>query len=201
MLAPHPNTGGLLPILTQLGPAAPSGMVMPRHHSLDLQGDLICTEFNTRRVSRHRLTRSGSSYAAETSTFLESDQTDFHPTDVIEDADGSLLVADTGSWYMICCPTSKIAKPDILGAIYRIEKKGANPHEDPRGLKLDWNQPQVSWLSDERPSVVKRAIDVLAKESNIDALRMASARIPAVWSLHRIQSQRVRARGSRIPEC
>jgi hypothetical protein len=55
-----------------------------------------------------------------TSTFLESDQTDFHPTDVIEGADASLLVADTGSWYMICCPTSKIAKPDILGAIYRV---------------------------------------------------------------------------------
>ena len=60
-----------------------------------------------------------------TSTFLESDQTDFHPTDVIEDADGSLLVADTGSWYMICCPTSKIAKPHVLGSIYRIQKKGS----------------------------------------------------------------------------
>ena len=126
VLAPHPNTGDLLPILTQLGPAAPSGMVMPRHEALGLNGDLVCTEFNTRRVSRHQLSKSGSSYAAETSTFLESDQTDFHPTDVIEDADGSLLVADTGSWYMICCPTSKIAKPDILGAIYRIQKKGSH---------------------------------------------------------------------------
>lgn len=191
-LAPHPGTGGLLPILTQLGPAAPSGMVMPRHAASGLNGDLICTEFNTRRLSRHRLVQSGSSYSAVTSTFFESDQTDFHPTDVIEDADGSLLVADTGSWYMICCPTSKIAKPDILGAIYRIQKKGSSSHEDPRGLKLDWNQPQISWLSDERPSVVKRAIDVLASESNIDALRMARARIPAVWSLHRIPRQRAR---------
>lgn len=193
VLAPHPGTGGLLPILTQLGPAAPSGMVMPRDHSLGLQGDLICTEFSTRRLSRHRLTRSGSSYTTDTSTFLESDQSDFHPTDVIEDANGSLLVADTGSWYMICCPTSKIAKPDILGAIYRLQKKDSSPHKNPRGWKLDWNQPQVSWLADERPVVVKRAIDILAKESNIDALRMATTRIPAVWSLHRIQSQRARA--------
>ena len=192
VLAPHPNTGGLLPILTQLGPAAPSGIVMPRHRATGWQGELVCTEFNTHRLSRHRLSRSGSSYSVETSTFLESDQTDFHPTDVIEDADGSLLVADTGSWYMICCPTSKIAKPDILGAIYRIQKKDSNASADPRGLQLNWKQPQVSWLSDDRPTVVKRAVDALAKESNIDALRTGNARIPAVWSLHRIPSQRAR---------
>ncbi len=192
-LDPHPNTGGLLPILSQLGPAAPSGMVMPRHLGSGLQGDLVCTEFNTRRLSRHRLSPSGSSHSAVTSTFLESDQTDFHPTDVIEDADGSLLIADTGSWYMICCPTSKIAKPDILGAIYRIQKKGIKKQEDPRGLTLDWSQPQVDWLSDPRPAVVNRAIDVLANENNIDALRLSSARVSAVWTLHRIPGSRARA--------
>ena len=193
VLTPHPNTGGFLPILAQLGPAAPSGMVMPQHNALGLQGDLVLTEFNTRRLSRHRLSKSGSSISAETSTFLESDQSDFHPTDVIEDADGSLLVADTGSWYMICCPTSKIARPDLLGAIYRIQKKGTNPAADPRGLTLDWNQPEVSWLSDKRPAVVKRAIEALAKQNDIEGLRTASARIPAVWSLHRIQSPRARS--------
>lgn len=192
VLTPHPDTGDLLPILTQLGPAAPSGMLMANHSALGLNGDLLCTEFNTRRLSRHRLSRSGSSYSAETSTLLESDNTDFHPTDVIEDADGSLLVADTGSWYMICCPTSKVAKPDILGAIYRIQKKSPSPLSDPRGLELDWNQPQVSWLSDQRPAVVKRAIDALANAGNVDDLRRASAKIPAVWSLHRIQSQPAR---------
>lgn len=196
VLTPHPNTGGLLPILAQLGPAAPSGMVMPRHGALGLNGDLVLTEFNTRRVSTHRLAISGSSNSAETSTLLESDQTDFHPTDVIEDADGSLLVADTGSWYMICCPTSKIAKPDILGAIYRIQKKSSNPTShpvaDPRGLKLDWDQPQVGWLSDERPAVVERSIDALARVNNIEALRTASPCIPVVWTLNRIPGQRAR---------
>ncbi len=192
VLTPHPNTGGLLPVLAQLGPAAPSGMVMPRHGASGLTGNLVLTEFNTRRVSRHRLAKSGSSHAAKTSVLLESAQTDFHPTDVIEDADGSLLVADTGSWYMICCPTSKIAKPDVLGAIYRIRKKGADPVADPRGLKLDWDQPQASWLSDERPAVVKRAIDALATPNNIEALLTASARIPMVWALHRIPGQRAR---------
>lgn len=193
VLDPHPNTGRLLPIMSQLGPAAPSGMLMPRHPGSEWKGDLICTEFNTRRLSRHRLSKSGSSYSAMTSTFLESDQTDFHPTDVIEDADGSLLVADTGSWYMICCPTSKIAKPHVLGSIYRVQKKGSKKHEDPRGLKLDWNHPQVSWLADSRPAVVKRAIDSLASANHIDALRSSPASVSAVWVLHRISGGRARA--------
>nr|WP_161501429.1 PVC-type heme-binding CxxCH protein [Rhodopirellula sp. SM50] len=192
VLAPHPDSGGLLPILSQLGPAAPSGVVMPQSHAAGLKGDLVCTEFNTRRLSRHRLTKSGSSYSSEVSTLLESDLTDFHPTDVIEDADGSLLVADTGSWYMICCPTSKIAKPDILGAIYRLQKKEASESEDPRGLELDWSDPQVEWLADQRPAVVKRATDALASDANIDALRKATARVPAVWSLHRIPGEAAR---------
>ncbi|MEO1990431.1 MAG: HEAT repeat domain-containing protein, partial [Pirellulales bacterium] len=159
---------------------------MPQNSTLGLRGDLICTEFNTRRLSRHQLSQVESSFDSKVNTFIESDQTDFHPTDVIEDADGSLLIADTGSWYMICCPTSKIAKPDILGAIYRVKKKGAAKIEDPRGLALDWRNPQVAWLSDERPAVVKRAIDSLASRDNIEAVRLSPARVSAIWALHRI---------------
>ena len=192
VLAEHPQTGGLLPILAQMGPAAPSGIMMPRNNALGVKGDLLCADFNLRRISRHRLTPSGSSYTVETDSFLESDQTDFHPTDVIEDADGSLLVADTGSWYMICCPTSKSSKPQILGAIYRIQKKGSSNTKDPRGLELDWEKPEISWLSDQRPAVVKRAIEALASESKIDELRSAEARIPALWVLHRIPGKAAR---------
>ncbi len=186
VLSPHPASGGLLPILAQMGPAAPSGIVMPKNDALGLRGDLLCANFNLRRISRHRLTRDGSTYSADTSSFLESDQSDFHPTDVIEDADGSLLVADTGSWYMICCPTSKVAKPHVLGALYRLQKEDPVAPKDPRGLELDWTQPSVAWLSDARPEVVKRAIGVLANEDNIDDLRSAKARLPALWTLHRI---------------
>lgn len=192
VLDPHPSTGSLLPILTQMGPAAPSGIVMPRSDALGLRGDLLCSDFNLRRISRHQLSRDGSSFSAATSTFLESDQSDFHPTDVIEDADGSLLVADTGSWYMICCPSSKVAKPHVLGAIYRIQKVDQTQSEDPRGLELSWGKPDIRWLSDERPAVVVRAIEALAKESNIEALRAASSRIPALWSLNQVPGQAAR---------
>ncbi|MFT4547359.1 MAG: putative membrane-bound dehydrogenase-like protein [Verrucomicrobiales bacterium] len=188
VLSPHPRTGDLLPILAQMGPAAPSGLVMPKNDALGLRGNLLCADFNLRRISRHELSRKGSSYSAVTSSFIESDQDDFHPTDVIEDADGSVLVADTGSWYMICCPTSKVAKPHILGAIYRLKKKAPPTQHDPRGLELDWKNPAISWLSDERPAVVKRAIEVFAKEGKIDALRSAK-NLPALWALHRIPSE------------
>ena len=189
VLSPHPNTGGLLPILTQMGPAAPSGIVMPKSNALGLRGDLLCSNFNLRRISRHRLTPNGSSYTSTNEIFLESDQNDFHPTDVIEDADGSLLVADTGSWYMICCPTSKVAKPHVLGAIYRIQKKGMPKIEDPRGLELDWERSEIKWLSDARSSVINRSIEVLAEENKIDQLKRAKARIPSLWTLHRIPGQ------------
>jgi putative membrane-bound dehydrogenase-like protein len=192
VLAQHPNTGDLLPILAQMGPAAPSGILMPRSNALGVKDALLCADFNLRRISRHKLTRSGSSYTVETDSFLESDQSDFHPTDVIEDADGSLLVADTGSWYHICCPTSKSSKPEILGAIYRIQKTDATAPIDPRGFKLDWKKPDVSYLSDKRPVVVTRAIEALAKEENVDALRAAKAQLPAVWSLHRISGTAAR---------
>ena len=186
VLSPHPRTGDLLPIMSQMGPAAPSGVVMPKSDALGLRGDLLCADFNLRRISRHRLARDGSSFAAKTSSFVESDQSDFHPTDVIEDADGSLLVADTGSWYMICCPTSKVAKPHVLGAIYRIRKHGSASAPDPRGLELDWQNPSVDWLSDGRPVVVQKAIEALAREGDVAALRSAEARVRAVWALHRI---------------
>ncbi|MDC0373304.1 HEAT repeat domain-containing protein [bacterium] len=165
---------------------------MPHSSATGLDGDLICTEFNTRRLSRHQLSQVGSSFESKVSTFIESDQADFHPTDVIEDADGSLLVADTGSWYKICCPTSKIAKPDILGAIYRVKKKGTVQVDDPRGLGLDWKNPQVEWLSDERPAVVTRAVECLAAEENIESLCLSPARVSAIWTLHRIPGQSAR---------
>ena len=64
---------------------------------------------------------------------------------------------------------------------------------DHRGLELDWDRPQFSWLSDSRPAVVKRAIDSLASSDNIDGLVSSPARLPAVWALHRISGERARA--------
>ena len=73
--------------------------------------------------------------SSEDSDFVTSDNVDFHPTDVLMDADGSLLVIDTGGWYKLCCPTSQLWKPDVLGGIYRVRRVGAAGPTDPRGLQ------------------------------------------------------------------
>src|SRR5205807_3219457 len=126
---------------------------------------LFACQFNMHKISRHVLTPKGATFQARDEDFLVSDNLDFHPTDVLEDADGSLLVIDTGGWYKLCCPTSQLHKPDILGGIYRISRKGAPRIEDPRGRKLNWGQLEpealAKLLDDPRPVVRRRAIEAL----------------------------------------
>ena len=133
----HARTGGLMPIMTHLGPAAASGLEMLRSDALGMRGDLLCAHFNMRRVSRHTLADDGATFRTTDSDLLVSDQTDFHPTDVIEDADGSVLIADTGGWYKLCCPTSKTEKPEALGAIYRVRKTSPLPANANPAPRLD----------------------------------------------------------------
>src|SRR5690606_22557314 len=88
----------------------------------DYRDNLFAALFNLHKVTRHILNPAGATYDTTDSDFLVSDNTDFHPTDVIEDADGSLIVINTGGWYKLCCPTSQLWKPDVLGAIYRVRR-------------------------------------------------------------------------------
>ena len=112
----------LMPVMTHLGPAAPAGL-------LGVGNTLYATQFNLRKVSRHLLKPSGSTYVTEDSDFVVSDNQDFHPTDVLQDKDGSILIVDTGGWYKLCCPSSQLVKTDILGAIYRVRKLAKDPVE------------------------------------------------------------------------
>ena len=118
------RTGELLPAMTHLGPAAPCGLHRYRGNTFgpEFAGNLFCCQFNTHKVSRHILQESGSTFTTLDSDFVVSDNPDFHPTDVLEDRDGSLLVIDTGAWYKLCCPTSQLAKPEVPGAIYRVRR-------------------------------------------------------------------------------
>jgi len=138
--AGHPRTGDLMPIMTHMGAAAPSGSLtyLSPTFGADYTGNLFVCYFNLRKISRHELVSDGATFRTKDTDFITSDSQDFHPTDVLEDADGSLLVVDTGGWYKICCPTSQLAKPDVLGGIYRIRKTGAPKIADARGLNLPW---------------------------------------------------------------
>jgi putative heme-binding domain-containing protein len=141
----------------------------------------------------------GATFQTRDEDFLLSDNLDFHPTDIVEDADGSLLIIDTGGWYKICCPTSQLHKPDVLGAIYRVRRKGMPHGEDPRGLKLAWSKMTAAQLAglldDPRPAVRRRAVQSLGEKGGdaVPALakairpgRAVEARRNAVWAATRI---------------
>ena len=136
----HTRTGDLMPVMTQLGPAVPAGLTRYQAAAFgsDYQDNFFAAMFNLRKVTRHVLEPDGATFRTRDSDFLVSTNRDFHPTDVVEDADGSLLVVDTGPWYKLCCPTSQLAKPDVLGAIYRVKRSGAARIADPRGANIKW---------------------------------------------------------------
>ena len=104
----------------------------------EYRGNLFSAQHNARRVGRHALVPDGSTFRSEDSDFLTSDDPDFHPSDVLEDADGSLLVVDTGAWYVQHCPTGRIRASDSRGGIYRVRRADAPRLDDPRGLRIDW---------------------------------------------------------------
>jgi len=176
----HPRTGDVLPIMTHLGPAAPTGICRLSFQTGGVGQDhprtLASAQFNLHRVQLHKLDFSGATYLTHDSDLLVSDNPDFHPTDVLEDADGSLLVIDTGGWYKLCCPTSQLHKPDVLGGIYRIRGTNAPRQVDPRGLKLRWNGISTTELTrranEIRWAVRERAKNELAKRgaAAVDAI-------------------------------
>lgn len=158
-------TGGLLGPIVDMGHVALSGLMRYRgtHFGPEYKDHLFVTEFNTHKVKRIELKRSGSTFAAEPMEFLTCPDGDFHPTDVLEDADGSLLVVDTGAWFLNGCPTSRVAKPEVTGAIYRIRKTDGEKIDDPRGLHLrlaDSDLKKLVYrLDDPRPAIRERAIE------------------------------------------
>ncbi|HYE97265.1 MAG TPA: HEAT repeat domain-containing protein, partial [Planctomycetota bacterium] len=152
------RTGELLPSVLDVGWVAPSGLCRARNE----ENVLYSAHFNTHAVQRHVLERDGAGFRGRSEDFLTCDHPDFHPTDVLEDADGSLLVLDTGGWFRIGCPTSQIDKPQVKGAVWRVRRKDAAKIDDPRGLRLDWTSPKTEWLDDPRPAVRDRAIETIA---------------------------------------
>jgi len=203
----HPRTGPeVLPPMVQLGPAAPAGLMRAESDALGSRDALFAACFNLRKVTRHRLQPTGGSFTATTEDFLASDDQDFHPTDVQEDADGSLLVVDTGGWYKLCCPTSQLVKPDVLGAIYRVRRKNAGRFFDPRGLKFAWDsmpeEAVVGLISDDRHAVRRRATAELARRGDpalrdlVHRIQFADAyrtRRDCLWAACRIDSPAARA--------
>ncbi|HVX15129.1 MAG TPA: PVC-type heme-binding CxxCH protein [Pirellulales bacterium] len=206
----HPRTSpDVMPVLTHLGPAAPCGL--SRYESdvfgAEYQDNLFAALFNMQKVTRHVLSPDGATFSSLNEDFVVSNNRDFHPTDVLEDADGSLLIVDTGGWYKLCCPTSQLVKPDVLGAIYRVRRRDAKPVEDPWGRNLGpLKAPKASLLflgerlGDARPAVRRRAIEefVARGDKSVPVLSFtvnfgdSRKSVNAVWALGRIGTNAAR---------
>src|SRR5260370_32346137 len=158
--------------MTHLGPAAPCGLIRyeSRVFGADYQDNLFACLFNLHKVTCHVLTPDGATFKTRDEDFVASTNPDFHPTDVLEDADGSLLVVDTGGWYKLCCPSAQLQTPEALGGIYRIRKKDARKIDDPRGLKIAWSKLSAkelgALLDDARPFAHRRAIQTLSQRGS-----------------------------------
>ena len=130
----------------------------------------MVTHFNTQRLVRMDLTPEGSTYKAVENEFLKLHNPDIHLTDAMEDPrDGSLLLFDTGGWFRIGCPSSLMAKSDILGAVYRITPEKASS----LGLKKEKLpvrdlKSAISDLKSSDPQNRRKALEWLAETKQED---------------------------------
>ncbi|MBP86189.1 MAG: dehydrogenase [Planctomycetaceae bacterium] len=207
-LGNHPRTGELMPVLAHLGAAAPCGLVRLESDGLgrDHRNNILACLFNMHKITRHVLAKHGATFTSETSDLLVSDNLDFHPTDVLEDADGSVIVVDTGGWFRLCCPTSQLEKADVLGGIYRIRRADAKPVSDPRGQIIAWKdrnaEELAELLNDERFAVRNQARQRIGKRgaNAVESLKQVLGssndshhRMQAVWALTWIDDAKARA--------
>ncbi len=167
-----PRTLEKMPVIHNFGHVAVSGCTFWRsHHSQSNALQMLVTHFNTGRLSRVELNRSGASYRASENEFLKIQDPDVHLTDVLEDRDGSLLVLNTGGWFRIGCPSSLLAKPDINGAIYRIKPIHKTQNRTPEHAAEAQALPKAqstnsanltALLQDHDPHIQRRACEWIA---------------------------------------
>jgi putative heme-binding domain-containing protein len=214
-----PMTGPLLGSIMSFSPALPPALcglmrVRSDHLGPEYEQTLLTAQFNVHRIQQHILVRDGATFHCINKDFLISTNYDFHPSDVLEDADGSLLVIDMGAWFNYGCPTAKIAKPEVKGVILRVRRAAAPRVEDPWGKSLPLDKMSAAkllrLLDDPRPKVRDRAVNQLVKagQSAVPELAAASSRdgkrsdakaVPVrtrrqtIWALSRIGTPEARA--------
>ena len=187
-------TGELMPVMNKMARVAPSGIMRYRGNTMgkENQGSLFSAEFNTGRIMRHKVIADGATYKTVDEPFVTSNVRDMHLTDVLEDADGSMLVVNTGGWFILGCPLSRVAKLDVPGGIYRIRKTGAAKVNDPWGTKLNLKSMAVPSLvaatKDPRIAVHDHAIELLISKGE-------AAVLPIKSSLMKSASEEMRAAG------
>lgn len=202
------RTGDLMPVVSKYSRVAPAGICRYRSTVFgeDFKDNLFSAQFNTHKILRHKVFRDGASFRTEDEVFFFADNEDSHPTDVLEDADGSLLVVETGGWFIKGCPLSQVSKPELKGAIYRVRKKGAKRDSDPYGKTINWASLSLSEaaqkLADPRSFVQDRSIEFLVQEGErsipvlvnlLQKSKSSDTRTKATFGLYRIGTEHARA--------
>jgi putative membrane-bound dehydrogenase-like protein len=187
-------TGDLMPVMTKMARVSPSGLMRYRGSAFgkEYSGNLFSAEFNTGRIMRYQITPDGATYRTVDEPFIESTVADIHLTDVLQDADGSMLVVNTGGWFIAGCPLSVVAKLNVHGGIYRIKKIGSEKIKDAWGHKLDLQslsaENLTKYINDPRSAVRDNVIERLVQIG-------ASAVAPIKKSLLGSKNQEIRTAG------
>lgn len=195
------QTGELMPVMTKLARVSHAGLMRYRDRAFgeEYEGNLFTAEFNTGRIMRYKMFPDGGTFRTEAEAFMTSEIPDFHPTDVLEDADGSMLVVNTGGWFIAGCPLSVVAKTDVHGGIFRITKDEAPPIRDAWGKQTDYRAIETERLvlmtGDPRHAVRDNAFEqlIIRGVSAVPLLKdmlttagHAETRASAVFALYRI---------------
>lgn len=201
------RTGELMPVMTHLGPAAPSGLVaLESTGLLDQQvPTLVAALFNLQKIVALPLQADGSTYQSQSKDLVVGSRIDFHPTDVIEDSDGSLLIVDTGGWYDLCCPSSRVDQQTALGGIYRLTAEAARPQKGvQRNALVAWDDlttiQTVEMLDAAQPWIARTALLRIADSKDSAVIEALSQRLTdsklairsrqnALWALGAIGSE------------
>lgn len=202
------RTGDYLPALVPLTATAPSGLTSYNGGGWgnEYRHNLFTSHFNTGKILRHKLTPDGGTFVAVTEDFVTGSDGNIHFTDVLQDADGSLLVIDTGGWFRACCPASGSSQPNVMGSIYRVTQDRAPVVIDPYGKKLTWDKASIAKLTqrldDPRFAVSERAVYQLSKagDQGLQGLALvlrtsessSLRRLNAVWALCRMDEEAAR---------
>ncbi len=206
------RTGPLLKPIRQYSaslPPALCGFTRYRsdHLGKEFQNSFFSTYYMLHKVVQHRMIRDGSTFRCEDKDLVISNSHDVHLTDVLEDADGSLVFVDMGAWFTYGYVKTTLPKPEVMGGVYRVRRVGAKPLADPWGKSLKFTERTpaelVKLLDDPRPKVRDQAITWLAKKEGEaipvlqGAIRPAAgrsmqARRNAVWALCRMRDSKAR---------
>src|SRR5260370_31302518 len=114
-------TGPPLGAVRQYSPVLPAALcgftrIRSRAFGPNFEGRFFSTQYMLHKIVCHELVQDGSTFRARDTDFLTTAAHDVRLTDVLEDADGSVLFIAMGAWFTSGFPARPLPKPDAAAA-------------------------------------------------------------------------------------